>query len=93
MINTVIFDLDGVICDTERSRFDLSALHQLNMPVEECIAIEDTPLGIQSAQSAGLICIAVTHTHSRDELAGADAIIDGLPEFTGEFISRLQIRE
>ncbi len=45
-----------------------------------CVAIEDTPTGIQAAVGAGLRAWAVTHTHGRDELGEADHIFDSLPE-------------
>ena len=39
-----------------------------------CIAIEDSPSGIAVAKSAGMHTIAVTTTHSNDELHAADRI-------------------
>ena len=44
----------------------------------ECLAIEDTPAGIQSAKSAGLRVIAVTNTYGREKLFGADRIVTSL---------------
>jgi len=37
----------------------LSAAACLGVPVERCIAIEDSPIGMQAALSAGIRCIAV----------------------------------
>ena len=45
-----------------------------------CVAIEDTPQGIQAAQGAGLKTIGITHTHAGDELAQADRIIKAFGE-------------
>jgi HAD superfamily hydrolase (TIGR01509 family) len=42
------------------------------------VAIEDSPAGVRSAKSAGLVCIAVMHSAGRHELesAGADAVFE-----------------
>jgi len=48
------------------------------------VAIEDSPGGVRSAKGAGLRCVAVTHSCSRDELerAGADATAGDLAAVT-----------
>lgn len=43
-----------------------------------CIAIEDTPAGIQSARAAGLYVIAVTNSFPAEELKEADCVVDRL---------------
>jgi HAD superfamily hydrolase (TIGR01509 family) len=40
----------------------LSAAACLNVPIERCIAIEDSPNGMKAALAAGLRCIAVPNT-------------------------------
>jgi beta-phosphoglucomutase len=62
-------------------------LHRL--PPSECVAIEDSRWGIESAKTAGLHCIGITQTYPPHGLPGADAIIDSLDEFTLELISTL----
>jgi HAD superfamily hydrolase (TIGR01509 family) len=44
------------------------------------LVIEDSLAGVEAAKAAGLPCIGVTHTYSRDELskAGCDAVVDSL---------------
>lgn len=59
------------------------------LPAAACLAIEDSRWGIESARGAGLRCVGITHTYPAEELAGADAVIDSLDEFTPEFIRRL----
>lgn len=46
----------------------------------ECLAIEDTPAGIQSAQGAGIPVWAVPHTHEKDALQAADRVMDCLAD-------------
>ena len=52
----------------------------------ECLAIEDSRWGIESAKAAGLSCVAITNTYPRDQLALADRVIDSLDEFTPAFV-------
>lgn len=47
---------------------------QLGCSPQECLAIENAPLGITSAKAAGLDCIAVCSTLSEDDLIKADLI-------------------
>jgi beta-phosphoglucomutase len=64
-----------------------AALH--GIPSENCLAIEDSRWGIESAKAAGLMCVGITNTYPASELDGADAVIGSLSEFTTEFIRRL----
>lgn len=41
---------------------------KLQVPVDECLAIEDSPAGVRSALSAGLWCIAVTTDFTIDAI-------------------------
>lgn len=41
-----------------------------------CLAFEDAPNGVRSAKAAGMTVIALATSHSRDELAEADAVIE-----------------
>lgn len=51
-----------------------------NLTVEQCLVIEDSVSGIESAQAAGLRVWALTHSYSRAELALADKIVDRFDE-------------
>jgi beta-phosphoglucomutase len=54
----------------------------------ECVAVEDSPWGLQSARSAGLRTIAVAHTYDRAALE-ADAVISSLDELDVAMMERL----
>jgi beta-phosphoglucomutase-like phosphatase (HAD superfamily) len=62
----------------------------LGHPVQpsECIAVEDSPWGLQSARAAGLRTIAVAHTYDRAAL-DADAVISSLDELDGGMMERI----
>lgn len=59
------------------------------VPASTCLAIEDSHWGIASAKTAGLACVGITTTYSRDHLTLADRIIDSLAEFTPDFVRAL----
>jgi beta-phosphoglucomutase len=48
----------------------------------ECLAIEDTPAGITSAQTAGIPVLAVTNSYPIEKLDGAVCVIKSLGEVT-----------
>jgi beta-phosphoglucomutase len=56
---------------------------------ESCLAIEDSRWGIESAKTAGLWCLGITHTYPVAELMDADAIITSLAELTPELVRGL----
>lgn len=58
-------------------------------PPGACVAIEDSRWGIESAKTAGLSCIGITHTYPVAELLEADAIVTSLDELTPELIKTL----
>jgi HAD superfamily hydrolase (TIGR01509 family) len=47
---------------------------------EECLAIEDAPLGVVAAQAAGLRCLAIANSRPSTELQHADLIATRLAE-------------
>ena len=53
----------------------LLAARELGLPAEKCIAFEDATVGIRSASDAGMKVVAVSTTHSEEELSGADMIV------------------
>lgn len=58
----------------------LEAVRRLKLAPSECIALEDTPLGLTAANSAGLTTIAINTTHPSDDLRDADYRITSLTE-------------
>jgi beta-phosphoglucomutase len=58
------------------------------LPPSACVAIEDSRWGLQSARTAGMRTIAVTHTYPRTELP-ADRVVDSLDEVTIALVEEL----
>jgi len=83
-------DLDGRFAivvtgdDIGRSKPDpeiyLTAVGRLGVEPAACLAIEDAPNGVRSAKRAGLGCLAVTNSVSREELGEADLVVASLAD-------------
>ena len=58
----------------------LTAMKNLNVSPEECIVVENAPLGIKSAKKAGAYCIALTTTHDKEYLKEANVILNNHEE-------------
>ena len=54
----------------------LRGVESLGLTPQDCIAIENAPLGVQSARRAKIYCIAVCSTVNRDKLVEADEILE-----------------
>lgn len=44
----------------------------------DCVAVEDSHWGLESARAAGLRTVGITHTYGASALVGADLVIDSL---------------
>lgn len=56
----------------------LKGAKALGIDPADCIIIEDAPSGVLAAENAGIRCVAVTNTHTKDELADAALLVDQL---------------
>ena len=54
----------------------LQGARALGLQPTECIAVENAPVGIQSAKRANIYCIAICSTVGRDVLIEADEILE-----------------
>jgi len=54
----------------------LKAVGMLNVQEDECIVIENAPMGVESAKRAGLYCIAVPTHVEPDKLKNADMVFE-----------------
>ena len=58
----------------------LVAARQLGFQPEDCVAVEDSPVGIEAAKAAGMRVVAIASTHTAGELQAADAVIGRLAD-------------
>jgi len=64
----------------------LKGAKALGVDPADCIVIEDAPSGVKAAGAAGMRCLAVTTTHTKEELAGAALITDRLRPESIDFL-------
>jgi len=58
----------------------LLAAEKLGAEPRDCVVIEDSPFGVKAAKAAGMRCLAVTNTHSKQDLQEADRVADSLED-------------
>jgi len=56
----------------------LLAAQKLGAEPGDCVVIEDSPFGVKAAKTAGMRCLAVTNTHSEQDLQEADRLVNSL---------------
>lgn len=58
----------------------LEAARRLGVKPDECLVIENAPMGIRSAKAAGMRCVAVLSTLGPEDLDGADYFVNAITE-------------
>ncbi len=81
-------DPQGYTMAYERLR-DCEGLGLGDLTPQECLVIEDSLAGIESAKGAGMWAVGISNTYAADDLrsAGADDVIDHLDRFTPDWIA------
>ncbi|MBU0662691.1 MAG: HAD family phosphatase [Candidatus Diapherotrites archaeon] len=66
------------------------AVNKLGLPLRECVAVEDTALGVHAAKAAGIKCIAMPNKlDMHGDFSIADARVSSLGEITMELLGKL----
>ena len=86
-----VYGADIRVGKPDPSCFLLAAEH-LKAPPADCVVVEDSASGVAAGKAAGMTVIAVTTTHTAEDLHQADSIHSGLAE-AAEFIYALSARE
>ena len=77
------FDVIITGSDQERGKPDpdpfLKALEKLDLTKNECIVVENSPLGITAARRAGLYCVAVASMLEPEKIQHADLVLKDHP--------------
>lgn len=60
----------------------LLAAERLGVRPAACVVVEDAVHGVEAAHRAGMKCVALAGTSSRDELSHADGVVDSLRQIT-----------
>ena len=64
----------------------LNAATKLGVLPQECLVIENAPLGIKSAKRAGIYCIAICSTLDKSYLSEADKIVENIKDINNILI-------
>ncbi len=82
---------DPMCYSTGLEKLNAKRQHERLLPLlpAECLAIEDSPPGIQSARAAGMRTLGVTNTVSAEALraAGADIVTASLADWNAEAVN------
>lgn len=74
------FDIVLTAADTSQGKpapeIFLKAAEKLGVQPSEAIVVEDARNGVVASVKAGMRCIAITSTHPKESLTGADTIVD-----------------
>lgn len=87
---SIIVDGGDVTKGKPNPKIFLKTAEKLRVKPQTCLVFEDTLNGIKAAHNAGMKCIAITTTHTREELKEADRVIDSFDELTIETIKHLE---
>ncbi|OIP37727.1 hypothetical protein AUJ95_07800 [Candidatus Desantisbacteria bacterium CG2_30_40_21] len=67
----------------------LLAAKRLGVLPEHCLALEDTPTGMEAARRAGMICVAVPNQYSHGlDFSMADMVINSLDEVEDKVLTK-----
>jgi beta-phosphoglucomutase len=58
----------------------LLAARRLHVPPEECVVIEDAPVGVEAAKRGGMRCVGVSRDRPPEALAMADLVVETLED-------------
>ncbi|MBN1897001.1 MAG: HAD family phosphatase [Candidatus Aenigmarchaeota archaeon] len=87
-----LFDYILTADETKKAKPDpepyINCMKALDVRPEETVVIENAPLGVESAKSAGCLCVAITSTVKKEDLKRADFVVGSLDE-VGDIIKSL----
>jgi beta-phosphoglucomutase len=67
----------------------LKAAEALNVVPSDCVVFEDVPKGVESALNAGMKCIVITTTHTKEEFDHFDNILAFISDYNDPILNNL----
>jgi HAD superfamily hydrolase (TIGR01509 family) len=65
----------------------LGAARGVTLSPRDCVAVEDSRWGLQSAAAAGLRTVGITHTYPAEALSGAEIVVSHLDALTWDLLT------
>ncbi len=62
----------------------LLAARRLGLRPQDCLVVEDSPVGVEAGKAAGMRVVAIAYSHPAEELRGAHALVTGLSDLQVE---------
>jgi len=75
---------EGFLCALERLR-----RVRADLTPADCLVVEDSLAGVEAARRAGMRCLALTNSHPRQMLTGADLVLPSLEGVGWEVLEAL----
>lgn len=69
------------------------AAEQLGIAAEKCVAIDDSPSGVQSGKSAGMLTFGIASSFTADKLGVADKVFSGTTECCDWMLKNLKFMD
>jgi beta-phosphoglucomutase len=67
----------------------LKAAKMLGVKPEECVVFEDSVVGVKAAKAAGMKCVAIVNTHTKNDLKEANILVGNYSEITLDILKGL----
>ena len=88
LVTTIVSADDVTRGKPDPQVFTLSC-ERLGLPPAKCVVVEDAPVGVEAARTAGTRSVAVLLHHPREVFPDADLIVDRLGDLTAEALLSL----
>jgi HAD superfamily hydrolase (TIGR01509 family) len=85
----VIIGAEDVVISKPNPETFTKCADGLNMPYENCIVFEDSPKGVEAAQSVGMQCVVLTTMHTKEEFSYLKNITCFVSDFTDSQLHNL----
>jgi beta-phosphoglucomutase len=86
---SAIVSADDVMISKPNAETFIKAAMALNAAPEDCLVFEDVPKGVESAHNAGMKCIVITTTHTKEEFDDFDNIVAFINDYNDPILNNL----
>jgi beta-phosphoglucomutase len=84
-----IVSADDVKISKPNAETFLNAAIALNVDPSSCLVFEDVPKGVEAADNAGMKCVVITTTHTKEEFGDFDNILAFITDYNDPILNNL----